>query len=375
MSKELQRQEEIASIGWLMNSVKDLKVLTSEQERSLIQSAQAGLIRARDELVKRNLRLVVKKAKYFMGRGIPLEDLVQEGSMGLMRATELFDLTKTHKGKFLKFSTYATWWIDQKLYRIVTEKSKIVKVSQKDMSCLTAIKKIYMFLIETMEEDDMFGRDPTSEEVSAQFNRDPELIRKFGKMTPEKAKEMGRLIDDHISLDKQVGEDENLSLVDFLIDDSYSPEESTESRSDKAYIQYLLSFLTKEDSDFIRLKYGFIDHNEKTDRQMCVLLKIPAKEVKAREERILEILKEKGSMFELNTPIACNIVIERIHPECYHLVFNTVMKLANLDHTKTRCALNTIPVTIKHNTDQSLALLWREELSLAGAEVSITKYE
>lgn len=375
MSKEIQRQEDIAAIGWLMALVKDMKVLTSDEERTLILGAQGGLVRSRDELVKRNLRLVVKKSKYFMGRGIPLEDLVQEGILGLMRAIELFDLNKMHKGRYLKFSTYATWWIDQKLYRIVTEKAKIVKVSQKDMSCLTAIKKVYMHLIETIEEDGMFSRDPTPAEVAEQFNKNPDYITKFGKMTPEKAKEMGRLIDDYISLDKQVGEDENLSLVDFLQEDGYTPEESAEARADKAYIQFLLSFLTKEDSDFMRLKYGFIDDNEKTDRQMSIIMKIPGKEIKAREARILELLKEKGSMFDLNTPIPCNVIIEKIHPECYHSVFNEIMKLSGLNHTMVRCMIKELPVTAFHGKDQHTSLYYRELLTAAGAQVSITRAE
>lgn len=370
------RTAEIDSIKPLLQPVAHLKLLTHEEERDLIRKAQSGDEKAHTKLIRHNLRLVVQQAKKFMGKGIALEDLVQEGAQGLTRAIQLFNLDRvTDKGTFLKFSTYAVWWIRQPMLRAIDNKSRVVKVPQSEISLLTAVKKVYMELIEQkVDQDGIYGVKPTSEEVVEAFNKNPQYLeRNKGKpLTVKKAMELGR-IGDPIYLDESVGEDEDLSLVDYLIDEGYMPDESSELSADKEYINGLLVHLTKSDSDFVKLKFGFIDNQEKSDRQLAILLKITMKEAKERWERILKQLQDVGSEDCINGEIFCSLEIDSIEEDCYYEVFDTVRKLTGLDHTKVRCMLRSFPVTAFTRINQHLAFSHQSELEAAGASVIVRR--
>lgn len=367
---------EVDSLKPLLQPVAHLKLLTHEEERDLIRKAQAGDERARTKLVRHNLRMVVKEAKRFMGRGIPLEDLVQEGSGGLCRAIQLFDLDRlTPKGTPYKFSTYAVWWIKQPMQRSIDNKSRVVKVPQGEISLLTAVKKAYMELIEQrVDKDGVYGVKPTPEDIVEAFNKNPQYLeRNKGKpLTVKKAMELGR-IGDPIYLDEAVGEDEDLSLVDYLIDDSYTPDESSEVSADKEYIKSLLSKLTKSDSDFVKLRFGFVDNQEKTDRQMAILLKITIKEAKERWESILHKLQEFGSEESINSEVFCSLEITAIEEGSYYKVFNVLQKLTRLDHTQLRCLMRVFPCVVFHKMTQHLAREAQSQLEEAGATVMIER--
>lgn len=235
--------------------------------------------RAYDDLVDRNLRLVIKKAKEFVGKGIPLNDLVQEGITGLVRAIEKFDPERGNK-----LSTYATRWIEQRVRRALENKSRLVKIPLNRLAQVTALKKAYKKYV----EDE--NRPPSSEEIA-------EILG----ITEAEAQELGRFMYPSVSLDAEGGgEDENLSMINYLVDEKMLPEEKTEDWGDKSYVHSLLTLLSKDDSDFIKLSFGFLDNEPRNDREMASILKITTKEVKEKKKKILERLKETASYEDVN---------------------------------------------------------------------------
>lgn len=264
---------EMETIRHLTRHAAKFPLLTAEEERVLIaqtKEADAKVVyKAFTALVNHNLRLVIKKAREFTGRGLPLEDLVQEGTTGLIRAVEKFDLDRK-----VKLSTYATRWIEQRVRRALENKSRLVKIPLNRLAQITALKKQYKKYI----EDE--NRPPTSEEIA-------EILG----ISKKEAEEIGRMDYPHISLNKTAGDEDNLELLSFVEDESITAEEKAENFADKIYVEHILSFLTKEEQDFMRLKYGFLDNKERTSREMGQFLGITSKEVNEREKNILARLK------------------------------------------------------------------------------------
>lgn len=345
--------EENKDLKFIFKYADSVEQLTKEEEYTLIAEIQSGdpsrKKKAMDTIVERNLKLVVKMAKKFTGQGIPLVDLVNEGATGVMRAAEKFDMRRG-----LKFSTYASPWIKQRMGRSISRGGRLIKISETVLKDCTDLKRTYRRMV---EED---GVSPTSQELSEELG-----------ISRDKAEELGRMLNDLESLDKPFGEDENLTLVDYLEDQDQTPEEWAESSADTEYINGLLHLLSKSDADFIKLKYGFVDHEIKTDRTMSILLKIPMKEVKERENEILETLRNQASVFEVNMSIPCNVIITEIPSNNYRDVVYCLWDLLDLDFTQIRLMLNNTPTTIKSNLNQHTALDFKQQLEAAGARVII----
>lgn len=286
---------EMVDIRYLCQASSDYPLLSPEEERKwlvLSKSDDPKVVKqAFDTLIMHNLRLVISHAIKFQGRGIELQDLVQEGvgrsgkegksGTGLVRAIELFNLDKG-----TKLSTYATQWIQQGIRRALENKSRVVKIPGHIQTKITRLKKAYKAYIEDQ------NRPPTSEEIA-------EILG----ITVAEAQELGRWYYPHASLDSSAEGEDSLSMVNYLIDEELLPEEKLENKQDKQYVSKLMKGLGKEDRDFIRLKYGFIDNKERTPREMAQILKIPVKEVKEREQRILQTLKEQADYESVNFEI------------------------------------------------------------------------
>jgi RNA polymerase primary sigma factor len=285
--KDDNKYSEMDTISHLCARAAKFKILTPEEERELLIKTKSDdpkvVKKAFEDLVDRNLRLVIKKAKEFTGRGLPLEDLVQEGVTGLIRAIEKFDLSLENK-----LSTYATRWIEQRVRRALENKSRMVKIPLNRLAQITQLKKAYRKYI----EDE--NRNPTPEEI-AEILSTPEK-----RMTKEEALELGRYYNQHVSLDETTGEDDNLSMLNYIVDEKTPPEERVEHFTDKVYAENLLSFLTEADSKFIKLKYGFLDNKERTNREMAQLLGCSSKEIKDREQKIILRLQEISNYEDVN---------------------------------------------------------------------------
>jgi RNA polymerase sigma factor (sigma-70 family) len=261
-------------------------VLTRERELEIIHQFHSEdpkeVAEATNLLVLHNLRLVIKRAKEFSGKGIPMEDLCQEGVTGIIRAVEKFEPARGNR-----LSTYMYMWIEQRMRRCIENKSRIVKIPLNVLAKMVALKKIY----KKLQED--FNRPPTAEEIAALLG-----------ISPEEASELGRWDWDSISLDDEGEEGANtLSMLHYVVDVKDSAHDELEKKEDKAYLHALLGFLEKEDEGFLKLKYGLIDSKTRSNKEMGMLLKVPAKEIEAREQRILTFLGSIGNKECLNMDI------------------------------------------------------------------------
>ncbi len=232
---DLSVEPSLDSLRLYLRSIGKVELLTAPEEVNLAKRIERGDIRAKEQMVKANLRLVVSIAKGYLGRGLTFLDLIQEGSLGLIRAVEKFDYRRGYK-----FSTYATWWIRQAVTRAIADKARTIRIPVHMVEKLNNVVHVERQLVQKL------GREPTAEEIAGEL-----------RCTPREVRDVLRISQLPISLEKPVGEDEDSSLGDFVEDQTAeSPFESATVIMQRENVSRALDALPDRERQVIELRYG-----------------------------------------------------------------------------------------------------------------------
>ena len=227
------------SVRIYLQEIGEIPLLTAEQERDAAKRASEGDEDARLLLINSNLRLVVSIAKRYMKRGLSLQDLIQEGNMGLMRAVAKFDYTKG-----FRFSTYATWWIRQSMIRAIADQSRDIRLPVHMGEQIMKVKRVEKDLLQEL------GKEPTSSEIASRMEG----------MTAERVEEILKIAMEPVSLETPAGEEENSTLQDFIEDTStVNPEAYANNRFLREEIDRILLTLNEREQKILRMRFGLDD--------------------------------------------------------------------------------------------------------------------
>ena len=257
------------SVRMYLKEIGKISLLNADQERDLAQRMQDGDIEAKNTLVESNLRLVVSIAKKYMNRGLSLLDLIQEGNIGLIKAVDKFDYSKG-----FKFSTYATWWIRQAITRAIADQARTIRIPVHMVETINKLTRVQRQLIQDL------GREPTIDELAEKMN-----------MPVDKIRDIQRISQDPVSIDKPVGEEEDSHLVDFIPSDEYSsPDDEVSRELLKEDLIKVLDLLTEREAKVIRLRFGLDDDKQRTLEEVGRSLGVTRERIRQIEAKAIRKL-------------------------------------------------------------------------------------
>ncbi|ATU05912.1 RNA polymerase sigma factor RpoD [Candidatus Gracilibacteria bacterium HOT-871] len=259
------------SIRMYLNEIGRVELLSSDEEIEIGKQIRAGSMEARKKLAAANLRLVVSIAKKYMGRGLSLLDLIQEGNVGLFRAVDKFD-----PDKGFKFSTYATWWIRQGVTRAIADQARTIRVPVHMIETINKFTHTYRRLTQELT------REPLMEELATEMDMDIRKVR-----------QIMRISQDILSLDSPVGSEEDTSLGDFIEDDKNpTPDSQTNMNLLKDNLYEMLDFLTPRERKIIIMRFGLDGGDIHTLEEVGKEFGVTRERIRQIEAKTLEKLRE-----------------------------------------------------------------------------------
>ena len=266
--KELSETEALADdfftddpVRMYLKEIGKVPLLTPEEEMELAVRVSAGDEEAKRRMTEANLRLVVSIARRYVGRGMVLLDLIQEGNLGLIKAVEKFDYTKGYK-----FSTYATWWIRQAITRAIADQARTIRIPVHMVETINKTIRVSRQLLQEL------GHDPSAEEIAKEMG-----------MPAEKVRDILRIAQEPVSMETPIGEEEDSHLGDFIPDeDASEPSEVASFSLLREQLEEVLDTLTPREKKVLELRFGMADGHSRTLEEV-------GKEFNVTRERIRQI--------------------------------------------------------------------------------------
>jgi RNA polymerase primary sigma factor len=267
---DLTVEPSLDSLRLYLRSIGRVSLLTAEQEVALARRIERGDMQAKQQMIEANLRLVVSIAKSYLGRGLTFLDLIQEGSMGLIRAVEKFDYRRGYK-----FSTYATWWIRQAVTRAIADKGRTIRIPVHMVEKLNKVVHVERQLIQQL------GREPTPDEIAAEL-----------ETTVREVRDVLRMAQQPISLEKPVGEEDDSALGDFVEDQTAeSPFELAAERLRRENLRRALAALPEREREVIEMRFGLTGERPFTLEEVGRAFNVTRERIRQIENHTLKKLE------------------------------------------------------------------------------------
>jgi RNA polymerase primary sigma factor len=267
---DLTVEPSLDSLRLYLRSIGRVGLLTAEEEVSLAKRIERGDMMAKQHMIEANLRLVVSIAKGYLGRGLTFLDLIQEGSLGLIRAVEKFDYRRGYK-----FSTYATWWIRQAVTRAIADKARTIRIPVHMVEKLNKVVHVERQLVQDL------GREPTPEEIAAEL-----------ECTAREVKDILRMSQLPVSLEKPIGEEEDSELGDFVQDDTAeSPFELAVENLRRENVRKALDALPAREREVIEMRFGLKGHQARTLEEVGRAFGVTRERIRQIENNTLKKLE------------------------------------------------------------------------------------
>jgi len=267
---DLSVEPSLDSLRLYLRSIGRVHLLTADQEVTLAQRIERGDMNAKQQMIEANLRLVVSIAKSYLGRGLTFLDLIQEGSLGLIRAVEKFDYRRGYK-----FSTYATWWIRQAVTRAIADKGRTIRIPVHMVDKLNKVVHVERQLVQQL------GREATPEEIAREL-----------ETTAREVRDILRMAQQPVSLEKPIGEEEDSELGDFVQDQTAeSPFELASEHLRRENLRRALAALPEREREVIELRFGLTGERPYTLEEVGRAFNVTRERIRQIENHTLKKLE------------------------------------------------------------------------------------
>jgi RNA polymerase primary sigma factor len=267
---DLTVEPSLDSLRLYLRSIGRVELLTADEEVGLAKRIERGDMAAKQHMIEANLRLVVSIAKGYLGRGLTFLDLIQEGSLGLIRAVEKFDYRRGYK-----FSTYATWWIRQAVTRAIADKARTIRIPVHMVEKLNKVVHVERQLVQQL------GREPTPEEIAGEL-----------EVTTREVKDIQRMAQMPVSLEKPIGEEEDSELGDFVEDEgAESPFDLALENLRKENVRAALDVLPEREREVIEMRFGLKGSEARTLEEVGRAFGVTRERIRQIENNTLKKLE------------------------------------------------------------------------------------